>query len=291
MSSQKNDLIQEGSVSFWIKIKDNPQFKDRDSNINFMLNKDFGGVTLTILKEKENLIVEVDNKSYGRTRITQNILGYLNKDMMVALTWKEYSLKLYLNGELIQEEILEKGKGMIQVKIGKELNNLLELTDVTYDDVYHTINDRHKGILIPGNPLRIGAIHWFNGKIVFVTSSVSKYKTIGNTLKFEEVVANLILRLRDDLPAGKIDKNMDFLNILHVVSESFGLPVKTTIDGQPKLLHTEGEWDGTISFKSEGNEDILLQGTFSQDDNKCHYVWAFSLEKYRNWIDNLNFNR
>ena len=148
MNSKKTDLTQEGSISFRIKLKENPPFKDPDSNINFMLNKDIGGVRLTILKEKEDLKVEIDNQQYGKTKIVYNIADYLTKDMMVALTWKENVIKLYLNGELSGEGVLEKGKGMINVILGSEANQLLEGTDISKDDIYDTINDRHRGLLI-----------------------------------------------------------------------------------------------------------------------------------------------
>ena len=50
MNSQKNDLTNEGSISFVIRLKENPPFRDPSSNISFMLDKDIGGVSITILK-------------------------------------------------------------------------------------------------------------------------------------------------------------------------------------------------------------------------------------------------
>lgn len=291
MNLQKDDLTNEGSISFIIRLKENPPFRDPNSNITFMLDKDIGGVNITILKEKEDIRVEVDNRQYGKTRIIHNISDYLNNDMMIALTWKEDVIKLYLNGELADEDILEKGKGMIDVVIGPEANQLLEGTDISKDEIYDTINDRHRGLLIAGNPLRIGAIHWFDRKIVFLIASVSKSRTIKNILKFEQVTANLILRLKSELPAGIISRDMDFVAILTIVAESFGVPVITTKGGQPKLLHIAGDWDGTLSFKAGKGETVLLQGTFNPNENKCYYVWAFSLEKYKNWLQGVDIDR
>lgn len=291
MNLQKNDLTNEGSLSFVIRLKENPHFKDPNSNVNFMLDKDIGGVIITILKEKEDLKVAVDNRKYGKTRIIHNVTDYLNSDMMIALTWKEEDLKLYLNGELADEGILEKGKGMIDVIIGPEANQLLDGSQISQDDIYDTVNDRHRGLLIVGNPLRIGAVHWFNRKIVFLVASVTKSRTIKNILKFEQVTANFILRLITQLPAGTISRDMDFVAILKIVAESFGVPVITTKEGQPKLLHIEGDWDGALSFKAEKGETVLLQGTFNPEENKCHYVWAFSLEKYKNWLRSVDIGR
>ena len=93
------------------------------------------------------------------------------------------------------------------------------------------------------------------------------------------------------MPAGTISRDMDFVAILMVVAESFGVPVITTKGGQPKLLHIEGDWDGVLSFKAEKGETVLLQGTFNPNENKCHYVWAFSLEKYKNWLRSVDIDR
>lgn len=284
MNAQKKDLKQEGSISFGIRIKDNPPFKEPESNINFMLNKDIGGILLTILKEKENLRIDIDNQEYGKTKIVYKITKYLKEDMIVFLTWKENIVKLYLNRKLVEEEILKKGHGMINVIYDSGANELLENTDISYDEVYQTINDRHRGLLITANPLAIGAIHWFDLKIVFVIATVTKSRNIGNILRFEEVTANLILRLKDKLPAGNINKKMDFVEILNMVAESFGVPVTTQKNGQSKMLHIESDWDGEIGFKTEKEQNILIQGSFSPDKNKCYYVWVFSLEKYRAWL-------
>lgn len=287
-----NDLTKEGTITFEILIKNNPQFKNPDSNINFMYNKNVGGVLLTFLKEKENLKVEIENPSYGKLRLINNISTLLDKGIMVvSLTWKESSVKLYLNGELVEEGILKKGKGLIKIVLEPETDKLAQEIHISYDEVNKTINDRHRGILIPGNPMRIGATHWFEDKIVFLMAYISKSRVIGNTLKFEEVKTNLILKLYEKLPVGNITKNMHFDEILNNVAKSFGVPVTTIKNGEPKLLHIESEWDNkTVEFKSKNNETVLIQGTFSPNEKKCYYVWAFSLNKYRDWIQSHSDN-
>ncbi len=288
MNTVKNDLTKEGTLNFVISIKDNPQFKDPSSHINFMHNNNVGGVILTFLKEKEDLKVEIENPHYGKTRIIHDISGFLEKGMMVSLTWKENLVKLYINGELAEEDILKKGKGLIKVVLKSEATKLAQETNISYDEIHNTINDRHRGLLIPGNPMRIGAIHWFDNKIVFLIAYVTKSHAIENIIKFEEVEANLILKLQEQLPAGNINRNLNFSEILNIVAESFGIPVTTSKNGGPKLLHIETDWDGTMNFKPEKDETILIQGTFSSNENKCYYVWVLSLNKYRSWLQSLN---
>lgn len=99
------DLTKEGSISFWIRIKNNPPFSDPESNIKFMHKQDIGGILLTILKEKSVIRVVVENSKYGVARLESDISKYLSQDMMVALTWTSESVKFYLNGAPVSESV------------------------------------------------------------------------------------------------------------------------------------------------------------------------------------------
>jgi len=97
------DLTNEGSVTFIIDVKENPHFKDPNSNITFMYNYNVGGIILNLVKEKTTLRVGIENTKVGISKIETDISKILNKNMMVALTWTKESAKLYLNGEFISE--------------------------------------------------------------------------------------------------------------------------------------------------------------------------------------------
>lgn len=98
-----NDLTNEGSINFWIRIRENPMFMNEDSNIAFMKENDIGGIKLTILKEKNVLRVIQENIKYGIARLEADILKLLKKDMMVTITWNLDGVKLYLNTENVSE--------------------------------------------------------------------------------------------------------------------------------------------------------------------------------------------
>lgn len=97
------DLTTEGSITFWVRLKENPSFSDIESNINFMNNQDIGGVKLTILKEKSVMRVIVENTKYGVARLESDISKKLTEDMMVALTWTTDTVKFYINGVQVSE--------------------------------------------------------------------------------------------------------------------------------------------------------------------------------------------
>jgi hypothetical protein len=99
------NLTKEGSISFWIRLKNNPPFSDPESNIKFMHKQDVGGVLLTILKEKSVMRVVVENSKYGVARLESDISKLLTQDMMVALTWTPDSVKFYINGALVSESV------------------------------------------------------------------------------------------------------------------------------------------------------------------------------------------
>lgn len=99
------NLTNEGTIAFTIDLKDNPAFKDLESNINFMHNYDVGGVKFTLVKEKSTMRVVVNNSKYGVARLQAGISKKLSKDMMVAIVWTKKATKFYLNGELVSESV------------------------------------------------------------------------------------------------------------------------------------------------------------------------------------------
>jgi len=103
MDNNKDDLIEEGTINFWIRLYQNPLFSDPNSNITFMNRKPAGKLFLTMLKELSVLHVKIENPKYGVSESFYNIMDYLNKDLMVTLVWKKGVSKLYLNANVAEE--------------------------------------------------------------------------------------------------------------------------------------------------------------------------------------------
>jgi hypothetical protein len=99
------NLTKEGSVTFWVRLTENPQFSDPASNMTFMFDQDVGGVKLTIVKEKTVVRVVVDNTTFGVSRMETDISKTLEKDMMVAITWTTEFATLYLYGKKVAESV------------------------------------------------------------------------------------------------------------------------------------------------------------------------------------------
>lgn len=229
-----------------------------------------------------------DNHDYLQNmyfKITRGRIPYVDCAICFCIDTDLY--RKWIGVESVEEAISKKEPSMIEVVYSPEAVELLKKFGISREHVHQTVNDRHRGILISGNPLRIGAIHWFDNQIIFVMGAVTKSHKKGNILKFDELTASLVLKLKDALPAGNINREMDFNNILGVVAGGFGVPVTCLRNGQPKMLHIESDWDSEIRFDAPEGHNIFLQGTFSPDRKKCGYVWAFSLEKYTTWFNSM----
>lgn len=174
---------------------------------------------------------------------------------------------------------------MIRTSLSPEAHRLLRLTQVPLDQISQTINDRHRGLLIQGPPPRIGAFHWFGERIVFALGSISRWRTEGPNFILEEVSISLILDLQEELPAGRISPEMPYLDILRVITQSFGLPLKSAEGGEPSFFIEEGPWGGTLEVLDPPKGGMFfLQGGFNTRERRCWHLWAFSIEKYLSWF-------
>jgi len=171
---------------------------------------------------------------------------------------------------------------MINIIYTPEIQKMFRFVGITAERIRQTVNDRHRVFQIGVNPIQLGAIHWFDDEIVFVISAVTKTHQKGNRLQLDEVTVLLPLRLASRLPAGEVDRKMEPVEILRLIAESFGLPVRCSKFHEPALFHKESDWDGETHVEGLTGE-TFLQGTFSPKTKKCNFVWAFSLNKYKEW--------
>ena len=175
---------------------------------------------------------------------------------------------------------------MIDVVISPQCREIMAMLEIGHEMVVTAINDRDRGLLDDGFT-RIAAVHWFSDdQIVFVDSVVTKseFDNDQHRVRFEEVTAHVVLDLSARLPAGLLDRSMTMEQILSVIAESFGEPVTCHPDREPATLYS-GPWDGkTIDVRIETPGTIGVCGSFMPDNGTCELVWAFNLERYRDWF-------
>lgn len=172
---------------------------------------------------------------------------------------------------------------MISIQLNDQAKDVMQYIEVAPARVGKAFNDRHCGYIIPGNPMRIGVVHWFKDQTVFCIGTVSKSHREGERLYFKEVIAELVLDLTGNLPSGTVEQGMEFNQILGIVANSFGLPIITAEGCPPNVIHYRAPWDGQMHVQVAKDDTVLIQGSFNPQTHECSYVWAFSLNKYLKW--------
>lgn len=123
------------------------------------------------------------------------------------------------------------------------------------------------------------------GGIVFLCGDLLAFDREGDRVRPTAVEVQLVLALRDELPAGPISPDMAMDDILAAVAASFGLLVAGHRDHPHASLYT-GPWDGAPVGVTGTSEDDRPIGVFGSRDAKamrCTAVWAPSARRYVDW--------
>jgi hypothetical protein len=110
MKEKNTDFVTQGYLSFWIRKTNNPLFSDPNSIIYFMRNNNVQGILFHIVKEGINFKVEINNPKYGAYSFSYNILGYIQNDMMVVVSWNTERIRLFLNTDLVDTKEFNDGR-------------------------------------------------------------------------------------------------------------------------------------------------------------------------------------
>ena len=173
----------------------------------------------------------------------------------------------------------------IRLMITPGAKQIMEAVGLSADRAVEALHKRDSGTMALTKPMRLHAFRWFDdGQIVFIDGLATKTYPDEGAVRVSEVTANVILALRENLPAGKLNPLVQTERLVSVVVNSFGLPV-TCDDRRPRATMYDGPWDGKAPrvSRSEGDKTIHTCGTFDQANKLCDRVWALSMEKYLNW--------
>lgn len=177
----------------------------------------------------------------------------------------------------------------MEVKFSEQCNEVLRRLEIDRDIVISTCNNRTRGVIIPGNPMQLYATSWHdNDRIIYVNGSITRSEKVVNNLHIQGVTLSLALQLYEQLPAGRINKNMGMEEILRVVADSFGLAISLYPNSPSSRLYV-GHWQGAdfapnINILERMNDDFFYVIGVFNNDHTCHHVWMFSYSKYSNWF-------
>ncbi len=178
---------------------------------------------------------------------------------------------------------------MIDVSYSKGCAQLMRLLELSPELAVCTVNEKDV-VFIDSRRSRLVACRWFSEETVILVDAVVEQKSEkqdDEDAGIGEVAAQLVLELRPELPAGRIGREMDMEEILAVVAQSFGLPIRCATDEPYSTLYTGGGELETVSVQAEPRAtDFCVIGTY-RSDNYCELVWAFDVKRYREWFSTL----
>ena len=101
---------------------------------------------------------------------------------------------------------------------------------------------------------RMTMARWRPGdRIVLIDGPIRKASLVNGRPVVEEMEPLLVLALKPDLPAGRISRECDIEELLALVTESFGVPVRCHPDEPWSTLYS-----GPFGGKHEVRQDRLL---------------------------------
>lgn len=175
---------------------------------------------------------------------------------------------------------------MIEVLFSPQCAEVMRILEISPDQVVATINERHYGLVSDGLD-RIIAARWIDAERILFVDSIVTEKEIDEKLdrvRFDQVTAQIAIKLYADLPAGSIDPGMSMEEILTVIADSFGFPVTCHPEQTPAAVYA-GPWDGQqVMVNIAGSRStVYICGSFYPDSLTCELVWALDFEQYWKW--------
>lgn len=121
----------EFSITFWIRINENPGWKNIEADINFPPFTVKHGIIVYFSKYGEELKIYLLHPELGYRKLVVNIKNYLNKDTFIALTNSSTETKLYLNANLVTK--IDKDNLKNNLEVGDYV--MVEIQDNDFNDI------------------------------------------------------------------------------------------------------------------------------------------------------------
>nr|QNO43728.1 hypothetical protein EIBGMOBM_00001 [Methanosarcinales archaeon ANME-2c ERB4]QNO43889.1 hypothetical protein HNHCPBFK_00019 [Methanosarcinales archaeon ANME-2c ERB4] len=91
--------VDEFTITYWVRKKDNPEWTDLDSTIDFKPTHLPNNILVATRKNIKEYIIYLLHPEFGNLKITTNIEKFVKDDLFVAITRKKETFKLYLNAK------------------------------------------------------------------------------------------------------------------------------------------------------------------------------------------------
>jgi len=124
-----------------------------------------------------------------------------------------------------------------------------------------------------------------NDRMLFVDGTINHMVTIEGKLYVDRMTPLVVFALRPELPAGRITRDRDIEEIMALVAESFGVPVRCHEDEPFSTLYS-GPWNGKNEIERERvvvSHGYAYCGAFERDPFWAYRVYSIDLTKYLDW--------
>jgi hypothetical protein len=179
-------------------------------------------------------------------------------------------------------------QGKIRVTLSASCRTFMDEAGLSTQLADVAVNHRHEE-LVDRRGTRLIACHWLSDeRILLVDGDVPRSEPAGKhePASIEELVAQVVLDLRRDLPAGRLVRAMDAEQVLAMVAESFGIPLVCDPDEPLSTLYSgPGCRDRVVVHSGCIPPPFWLLGSFDPEEEHCEYVWAFRPDRYRTWLE------
>jgi hypothetical protein len=134
---------------------------------------------------------------------------------------------------------------------------------------------------------RMTMARWRLGdRIILIDGPIKKAAIVDGRPVVELMEPLLVLALKPDLPAGRITRDHDIEELLALVAESFGVPVRCHPEEPWSTLYS-GRFDGKLEVQKDRlavDHDFLLYGHFDHDAKWANLAYTIDITKYLEWV-------
>ena len=173
--------------------------------------------------------------------------------------------------------------GRIAVRFSDDSVHLMREFSIEPGQVERAVNERTQGILTREFS-RLLTLWWFDDENgIFVDSTVTKKEPDAGGVTFREVVVQIAIRVKADLPAGRL-KSVETPTWFMVVARSFGLAIKreSEPDTPPDFVYS-GALTKELYVAPDRPGGVLRLATLFPTLRAWDFLWFFDLPRYREW--------
>ena len=91
--------VDEFTITYWVRKKDNPEWTNLDSTIDFKPTYLPNSILVATRKNVKEYIIYLLHPEFGNLKITTDIEKFVKDDLFVAITRKKEVFRLYLNAK------------------------------------------------------------------------------------------------------------------------------------------------------------------------------------------------